>query len=79
MPRKYMDREAVEYVLSRFQVIATQLREALNTDEYQPHVGAALAACLSSMEVIRASVKNIQRAETSSEAKKTRLMEDGQS
>jgi len=72
-----MDREAVEYVLSRFQVVASQLREALNSDDYQPHVAQALAACLSSMEVIRASVKSVSRETTASEAKKARLMEDG--
>jgi len=72
-----MDREAVEFVLSRFQVVASQLREALNSDDYQPHIAQALAACLSSMEVIRASVKTVQRATTSTEDKKARALEDG--
>jgi len=65
MPRKFMNTAALDLVVNTLADIQWHLRNALDTGEIHPHVGAALAASLSCMEVIRAEVKALRQERTS--------------
>jgi len=73
-----MNREALEFTIYQFARIRDHLQQAVDgTGDFKAHIGLALAASLSAMEVIRAEIKTLRQETTRQEQTKAEsAMED---